>query len=78
MAIIGVDDATLIGLPREMLQGSKDALSQPDTVLIDDLGVANLFEDGTDPIGQRLELNDQRAVIRGVADSIPSFTSQVV
>ncbi|MEL7446699.1 MAG: ABC transporter permease [Pseudomonadota bacterium] len=77
VAIIGVDDATLIGLPKNMLEGSKETLSRPDTVIIDDLGVVNMFEDGTDPIGQRLELNDQRAVIRGVADSIPSFTSQV-
>jgi len=77
VAIIGVDDATLIGLPKNMLEGSKTTLSQPDSVIIDDLGVKNMFEDGTDPIGQRLELNDQRAVIRGVADSIPSFTSQV-
>ena len=28
-------------------------------------------------VGQRLELNDQRAVSRGVADAIPTFTSQV-
>ncbi|MEP0189029.1 MAG: ABC transporter permease [Erythrobacter sp.] len=77
VAIIGVDDATLIGLTKNMIEGDKSVLSQPDTVVIDDGGVNNLFEDGTDPIGQRLELNDQRAVIRGVADAIPSFTSQV-
>ena len=78
VAIIGVDDATLIGLPRNMLEGDKNVLSRPDSVIIDDVGVTNMFADGTDPIGQRLELNDQRAVIRGVADSIPAFTSQVV
>ena len=78
VAIIGVDDATLIGLPRNMLEGDKNVLSRPDSVIIDDVGVTNMFADGTDPIDQRLELNDQRAVIRGVADSIPSFTSQVV
>ncbi|MGB3808104.1 MAG: ABC transporter permease [Erythrobacter sp.] len=77
VAIIGVDDSTLIGLPERLAQGNKSILSQPDTVLIDDVGVGNLFDDGEDPIGQRLELNDQRAVIRGVADAIPSFTSQV-
>ncbi len=77
VAIIGVDDATLIGMPKDILKGSKKVLSQPDSVIIDDGGVFNLFEEGQDPIGQRLELNDQRAVIRGVADSIPSFTSQV-
>ena len=78
VAIIGVDDATLIGLPERMIEGSKTVLSRPDSVLIDDGGVFNLFDDGEEPIGQRLELNDQRAVIRGVADAIPSFTSQVV
>jgi putative ABC transport system permease protein len=36
-----------------------------------------MFAEGESPIGQRLELNDQRAVIRGIADAIPSFTSQV-
>lgn len=75
--IVGVDDATLIGLPERLVVANKSILSQPDTVLIDDVGITNLFESGEDPIGQRLELNDQRAIIRGVADSIPSFTSQV-
>ncbi|MEL6237412.1 MAG: ABC transporter permease [Pseudomonadota bacterium] len=78
VTIIGVDDATLIGLPKDMAQGDKNVLSQPSSVLIDDVGITNLFENGDDPIGQRLELNDQRAVIRGVVDAVPSFTSQVV
>ncbi|MGB3738692.1 MAG: ABC transporter permease [Pontixanthobacter sp.] len=78
VGVIGVDDATLIGLPKTMLEGSSAVLSQPDSVIIDDVGVANLFAQDQSPIGERLELNDQRAVIRGVADSIPDFTSQVV
>ena len=77
VSIIGVDDATLIGLPRRMVAGSADVLAQPDSVIIDDVGVTRLFDDGSNPIGARLELNDQRAVIRAIADAIPSFTSQV-
>jgi len=77
VAIIGVDDATLIGLPRNMLEGSRDVLSQPDSVIIDDVGSVRMFPDAS-PIGERLELNDQRAVIRAMADAIPSFTSTVV
>nr|WP_211483603.1 ABC transporter permease [Pontixanthobacter rizhaonensis] len=75
--IIGVDDATLIGLPPSMIEGSKSVLFQPDSVIIDDVGTTRMFEGGISPVGERLELNDQRAVIRGVADTIPSFTSQV-
>lgn len=77
VSVIGVDDATLIGLPKRMAQGSADVLSRPDSVIIDDVGTTRMFEAGQSPIGQRLELNDQRAVIRGIADAIPSFTSQV-
>ncbi|GAA4044524.1 ABC transporter permease [Parerythrobacter jejuensis] len=77
VAIIGVDDATLIGLPKNMVAGSIDVLSQPDSVIIDDVGTINMFGADVDPIGERLELNDQRAVVRGIADAIPSFTSQV-
>lgn len=75
--IIGVDDSTLIGLPPRMIEGSKSVLLEPDSVIIDDVGTTRMFETGASPVGERLELNDQRAVIRGVADAIPSFTSQV-
>ncbi|MFN4113403.1 MAG: ABC transporter permease [Sphingomonadaceae bacterium] len=78
VGIIGVDDATLIGLPRRMLEGSREVLARPDSVIIDDVGTTNMFPDQPTPVGETLELNDQRAVIRGVADAIPSFTSTVV
>ncbi len=78
VGIVGVDDATLIGLPQRMAAGDKSVMFAPDTVVIDDVGVTRLFSNGASPIGERLELNDQRAVIRGVADAIPSFTSTVV
>ncbi len=78
VAIIGVDDATLIGLPQNLIEGSKEVLQQPDTVIIDDGGLFNMFGPDADVIGERLELNDQRAVIRGVADSLASFTSTAV
>lgn len=77
VSVIGVDDATLIGLPRRMAEGSSDVLSMPDSIIIDDVGAIRMFDDGRSPIGERLELNDQRAIIRGIADAIPGFTSQV-
>lgn len=78
VAVIGVDDATLIGLPKRMAVGDKSVFYAPDTVVIDDVGTTRLFPGAEAAMGQRLELNDQRAVIRGVADAIPSFTSTVV
>ena len=78
VAVIGVDDATLIGLPARMAQGEKSVLFAPDAVVIDDTGTLRFFPPEVNPVGERLELNDQRAVIRGIADAIPSFTSTVV
>jgi putative ABC transport system permease protein len=76
VSVIGVDDTTLIGLPKGMVEGSRAVLEQPDTVLIDDVGATRMFAQGDSPIGERLELNDQRAVVRGIADAMPSFTAQ--
>lgn len=78
VTVIGVDDSTLIGLPRNMIRGDKSALYAPDTVFIDDVGAERLFPGGVDPVGRMLELNDRRAVIGGIVDTIPTFTSQVI
>ncbi len=77
VAIIGVDDATLIGLPKRLVKGDKNDLRIPDSVIIDDVGAIRMFP-GSDPVGERLELNDQRAVIHGIADAVPGFTSTAV
>jgi putative ABC transport system permease protein len=78
VTVVGVDDSTLIGLPRTMIAGTPDLLSLPNSVFVDGVGRTRLFAADIEPIGQRLELNDQRAVIRGIVDVDPSFTSQVV
>jgi putative ABC transport system permease protein len=78
VSVIGVDDSTLIGLPRNMVSGDKAALYEPDTVFVDDVGAERLFPPGVNPIGKSLEINDRRAVIRGIVDTTPTFTSQVI
>ncbi len=77
VTVIGVDDATLIGLPRQMVIGRPDMLRAPDAVFIDDVGARRLFPDGN-VVGTRLELNDQRAIISGIVDANPTFTSTVI
>lgn len=76
--VIGVDDATLIGLPRNVLIGERDDLFNPDTVFIDDVGSRRMFKSTEHALGTRLELNDQRAIISGIVDVNPTFTSTVV
>jgi putative ABC transport system permease protein len=77
VTVVGVDDASLIGLPRIMLEGEREALADPDAVFIDDVGSRKLFAGGG-AVGTRLELNDQRAVVRGIVDATPTFTGTVI
>ncbi len=77
VSVTGVDDATLIGLPTRVIEGDASALADPDAVFIDVSGAKRLFPNG-DAVGTRLELNDRRAVIRGIVDADPSFTSSVI
>lgn len=77
VTVIGVDDSALIGLPRRMTEGSRERLMDPNAVFIDDTGARKLFGDSTDVVGTELELNDQRAIVKGIVDSVPTFTAQV-
>lgn len=77
VSVIGLDDATMIGLPKKVLRGRIGDLSAPSSLFIDDVGARKLFP-GADPLGQEIELNDQRAVVRGIVDTNPSFTSGVL
>jgi putative ABC transport system permease protein len=76
--VVGLDDASLIGLPRLMLEGSAQSLAGPDSVVIDGVGANKLFGRRTGVTGIVLELNDRRAIITAVTDATPSFTGGVV
>jgi putative ABC transport system permease protein len=75
--LVGVDDSSLIGLPPKMIRGDARALYEPDAIFIDEVGAKKLFGPDVNPMGLILEINDIRAVIRGVTDPLPSFTAQV-
>ena len=77
VTVIGVDDSSLVGIPRRMSRGDPMRLMDPDAVFIDDVGSRKLFAPGQQVIGSQLELNDQRAIIKGIVDSTPTFTAQV-
>lgn len=89
--VIGLDDATLIGGPPEMVEGSLADLRRADGVIVDIVGastrLAKLPRDergvpvpGAKPvplkIGDTLELNDRRAVVVGICRSGRTFQSQ--
>lgn len=64
--LMGLDDATLIGAPREMLAGSLSDLRKPHAVIVDEPGYLYLFPGEKLTLGREIEMNDRRAVIVGV------------
>ncbi|HAL45119.1 MAG: ABC transporter permease [Planctomycetes bacterium GWF2_42_9] len=83
--VIGIDDSTLIGGPPKMLEGSLVDLRIADAVIINAVGakdkLARVLPDGTKipmKVGDRMELNDHRAVVVGICDVTRTFQSQPV
>lgn len=83
--VIGLDDATLIGGPPKMLEGSLEDLRIADSVIVNTIGahnkLAKVSPDGRRipmKVGDNLELNDHRAVIVGICDVTRTFQSQPV
>jgi putative ABC transport system permease protein len=73
MILLGLDDATLVGAPREMILGKLDDLRQPDAVIIDEAGYRYLWPGEPLELGREFEMNDRRAVIVGICKARPTF-----
>lgn len=82
---IGLDDATLIGGPGQLLEGSLADLRQPDSIIVDKAGAeGRLAKPSATPggkptplkVGDTLEINDKRAVVVGIAQATQTFASQ--
>lgn len=85
--VIGLDDASLVGGPPEMIAGDLADLRRSDGVIVDEVGAnRRLAKESSDPkvppkplvIGDTLELNDNRAVVVGIARVTRTFQSQPV
>lgn len=71
--MIGLDDATMVGAPREIIVGSLDDLRTPDAVIMDEAGYHQLWPGETPVAGKTFEMNDRRAVVVGVCKSRKTF-----
>ena len=83
--VFGLDDATLIGGPPEMVVGELANLRRADGVIVDVVGAADKLarhDANGKPIplkqGDILELNDHRAVVVGICRTSRTFQSQPV
>jgi putative ABC transport system permease protein len=75
VTLLGVDDATLIGVTPRMVLGSVENLKQPDALIIDRAGFQFMWPGEKPTLGKVIELNDHRAVIAGLSDASAPFTT---
>lgn len=70
--LFGLDNASLIGRPSQMIEGDPASLYLPDAVII---GKAEAERLGSPKIGDTFELNDRLARVVGIADVPRDFLS---
>jgi putative ABC transport system permease protein len=75
VVLFGLDDATLVGAPAEMIAGQLGDLSRPDAVIIDKAGYEYMWPDEPYILGRTFEMNDRRAVLVGVCKASAPFTT---
>jgi putative ABC transport system permease protein len=73
--VLGLDDATLVGVPRQMELGHWSRLREPESVIIDKAGYMLLFPDQGLELERTLEMNDHQVRIVGISDASAGFTS---
>lgn len=80
--LLGVDDATLVGGPSQLISGNLEDLRSADAVIVDEVAAGDrLAKPSSAPggkptplkVGDVLELNDHRAVVVGIARMTRSF-----
>lgn len=82
--VIGIDGSTMIGGPPRLLEGKLEDLRRPDAIIVNDVGakdkLAHDFPISQNPlrVGDRLEVNDNRAVVVGICEVTRTFQSQPV
>jgi putative ABC transport system permease protein len=73
LVLLGLDDDTLVGAPREMIVGDLADLCRPDAVIVDKAGYEYLWPDEPYLLGREFQLNDRRAVLVGVCKASAPF-----
>jgi putative ABC transport system permease protein len=71
VVVVGLDD-DCAGGPWQMGEGSPDVVHLPSSVIVDDLFRSRLR---VTSVGEEIELQSQRAVVRGFSSGVRSFTA---
>jgi putative ABC transport system permease protein len=73
LLLVGLDDTTLVGAPRHMLQGHVTDLLRPDAVILDEIGLQLLWPGEPVRLGREFTINERRATVVGVCRTSLTF-----
>jgi putative ABC transport system permease protein len=77
--LVGLDDETLVGAPRQLIAGSVANLNRPDAVIIDKAGYEYMWGKGPYQLGRTFQINDRRAVLAGICKvGAPFFSDPII
>jgi putative ABC transport system permease protein len=76
--LMGVDDATLVGAPREVVLGRVADLRRPDGILLNDSGYQYLWPGEPLRLGRTVEINELRAVVVGICKTSAPYQTYPV
>lgn len=71
--LLGLDDGTLVGAPREVVLGNLADLRRPDAIFMDERGYRQLWPGEPFRLGKEFEMNDHRAVLVGICKASRTF-----
>lgn len=75
VVLLGIDDATFVGAPTEMVAGTLSDLRKPNAVIIDKNGHDYMWPGEPFQIGREFEMNDRRCVLVGVCEASAPFVT---
>ena len=73
--LMGLDDATLTGLPRSVMLGRAEALAEPESIAVDQVGYKFFFPGEEPRLGRTLDLNDHTLKIVAIVNSSAPFVN---
>jgi putative ABC transport system permease protein len=71
--VMGIDDSTFVGAPREMVLGVLADLRKPDAIVVDEAGFGYMWPGEEPQLGKVVEMNDCRAVLVGICKASAPF-----
>lgn len=75
VVLFGLDDASLVGAPAEMIVGELSELRRPDAFIVDKAGYEYMWPGEPYRLGREIHINDHRGVLVGICQASPPFTT---